>query len=67
MALELAIAGNIIDYGIKGQLDIQGELKNILQKEHSLIKKEKLRFFNYPGFKKSLKRKLRLMKFKLSD
>jgi len=50
-AVELAIAGNIIDYGVKNSLDVTGELKKILDLESRAIKKESVRLFNYVAFK----------------
>ncbi len=55
-AVELAIAGNIIDYGVKNTLDVNKEIKKILEKEHKTIKKESSRFFNYPKFKRVLRK-----------
>ena len=37
MAVELAIAGNIIDYGVKNSLDVNMELKRILDEEDKAI------------------------------
>ncbi|MCF7886854.1 MAG: ARMT1-like domain-containing protein [Candidatus Omnitrophica bacterium] len=53
-SLELAIAGNIIDYGVKHSLDVDKELDNILAKEDQTIKHESKTIFNYPEFKKEL-------------
>ena len=55
-AVELAIAGNIIDYGVKNSLDVDKEIRKILDKEHRAIKEESNRFFNYPKFKRALKK-----------
>ncbi|MEA3305841.1 MAG: ARMT1-like domain-containing protein [Candidatus Omnitrophota bacterium] len=55
-SLELAIAGNIIDYGVKNSLDVNKELQKILNEEHKTIKKESSRLFNYPEFKRALKK-----------
>ena len=55
MALELAIAGNIIDYGVKNSLDVDKELKRILNEEDKTIRKEKKANFLYLEFKRSLK------------
>jgi len=55
-AVELAIAGNIIDYGIKNTLDVDAEIKRILSEEHKAIKREGKRLFNYPRFKRILKK-----------
>jgi len=54
-AVELAIAGNIIDYGVKNSLDVDAELKKILNQENKTIKKENSRLFNYANFKTLLK------------
>lgn len=37
-AVELAIAGNIIDYGVKNILDVDAELRRILEHEHMSVK-----------------------------
>ena len=55
-AVELAIAGNIIDYGVKNSLDVNGELEKILKKEHKAIENENDTFFNYDIFFKTLSR-----------
>lgn len=53
-SLELAIAGNIIDYGVKHSLDVDKELDNILAKESETIRHESKAIFNYPVFKDKL-------------
>lgn len=55
MAVELAIAGNIIDYGTKNSLDVEKELAKILQKEQRVIKEEKKSIFDFRSFKKAVK------------
>jgi len=55
-AVELAIAGNIIDYGVKNTLNVQEELKRILDKEDKAIRKEDRSIFNYKSFHSALKR-----------
>ena len=55
-AVELAIAGNIIDYGVKNSLDVDKEIKKILSNEHKVIERESSRFFNYPKFKRALRK-----------
>ena len=55
-AVELAIAGNIIDYGVKNTLNVQEELKRILDKEDKAIRKEDRSIFNYKSFRSVLKR-----------
>ncbi len=54
MAVELAIAGNIIDYGIKNTLNVDRELNKILRTENRLIKGRKHPFFQYSSFRSSL-------------
>jgi len=56
MATELAIAGNIIDYGAKHSLNVNDELKKILKQESKTIKKESRAIFNYAEFKSCLKK-----------
>jgi damage-control phosphatase, subfamily I len=53
-AVELAIAGNIIDHGITTSLDIQKETDKIFSEEKETIKKEDKRVFDYPSFKKAV-------------
>ncbi len=54
-AVELAIAGNIIDYGVKNSLNIREELGRILAEENSAIREESKSIFNYKNFKHTLK------------
>jgi damage-control phosphatase, subfamily I len=51
MAVELAIAGNIIDYGAKNSLDVEKELGKILKKEQSIIKEEGESIFDFKSLK----------------
>ncbi len=53
-SLELAIAGNIIDYGVKHSLDVDKELDNILAEENEAIRHESKAIFNYSEFRKQL-------------
>ena len=39
-AIELAIAGNIIDYGVKNSLNVKQELDKIIAEEDKAIRKE---------------------------
>jgi uncharacterized protein with ATP-grasp and redox domains len=55
MAVELAIAGNIIDYGTKNSLDVEKELNKILDKEERVIEKENASVFDFESFKNTLK------------
>jgi len=52
-ALELAIAGNIIDFGVKNNLNVKAELKRILVEESKTIHKKSI--FHYSEFKRTLK------------
>ena len=54
IAVELAIAGNVIDYGVKNSLDVDEEVVKILDAENKAIKNEKEENFNYSQFKKDL-------------
>jgi len=52
-ALELAIAGNIIDFGVKNNLNVQAEFKKILAEERKSIYKKSI--FHYSEFRQTLK------------
>ncbi len=54
-AIEIAIMGNIIDYGAKNHLDVDKELDRMFHEEDRIIKKEKKQIFNYREFSKKLK------------
>ncbi|MFA5167352.1 MAG: ARMT1-like domain-containing protein [Candidatus Omnitrophota bacterium] len=53
-AVSLAIAGNIIDYGVKNSLNVERELKKIMKEETRLIPKENKKFYQYTKFKGAL-------------
>lgn len=53
-AVELAIAGNIIDYGVKNCLNVDKELEKILKTESGLIQKNKSFLFQYAQFRRLL-------------
>ncbi len=53
-AVELAIAGNIIDYGAKNSLNVNDELTRILKEEDKAIKNERKAIFDYQKFKRAL-------------
>jgi len=55
-AIELAIAGNIIDYGVKNSLNVKKEIDKILDEEGKTIRKEGKSIFDYKGFKRALKK-----------
>ncbi|MDD5005372.1 MAG: ARMT1-like domain-containing protein [Candidatus Omnitrophica bacterium] len=52
-ALELAIAGNIIDFGVKNNLNVKMELKKIIAEENKNIPKKSI--FHYLEFRRVLK------------
>lgn len=54
MAVRLAIAGNIIDYGVKNSLNVERELKNLLRSEGRAIRYENKKFYQYAWFKKAV-------------
>jgi len=56
MAVKLAIAGNIIDYGVKNSLNVDVELARILEEENKAIKEENKEIFDYVRFKSVLRR-----------
>lgn len=56
MAVKLAIAGNIIDYGVKNSLNVDAELTKILNEENKAIKEENRAMFDYAKFKSVLKK-----------
>ncbi|MDD5069886.1 MAG: ARMT1-like domain-containing protein [Candidatus Omnitrophica bacterium] len=53
-AVELAIAGNIIDFGAKNNLNIEEELKRILTEENKFIDTQSI--FHYRDFSRTLKK-----------
>ncbi|HDP37257.1 MAG TPA: DUF89 family protein [Candidatus Atribacteria bacterium] len=55
MVVKLAVAGNIIDYGVKNSLNIDTELSAILDEENKVIKQENRRLFDYAKFKTALR------------
>jgi len=54
ISVELAIAGNIIDYGVKNTLDVDKELKKILLDENNKLKNNNNSNFNFKMFKNVL-------------
>ncbi|MBN2097731.1 MAG: DUF89 family protein [Candidatus Omnitrophica bacterium] len=60
-AVELAIAGNIIDYGVKHCLDIGKEIDKIFVQEDRLIHKEDQAIFAYPAFEQALKKAKKIL------
>lgn len=60
-AVEMAIAGNIIDYGIKNSLNIAKEVEKIFAEENGLIRREGKEIFNYLSFKQALKKTKKIL------
>jgi uncharacterized protein with ATP-grasp and redox domains len=54
MAVELAIAGNIIDYGSVNSLDVENELGRILQMEHKALEESQNSVFDFRSFKRAI-------------
>jgi damage-control phosphatase, subfamily I len=54
-AVELSIAGNVIDYGVKNSLNIEKEIEEIFSEDAERIKKENKTIFDYDEFKRALK------------
>lgn len=55
-AVEIAIAGNIIDYGVKNSINVKQELIKILAEEDKAILNERKELFNFKSFKDSVKK-----------
>jgi uncharacterized protein with ATP-grasp and redox domains len=60
-AVELAVAGNIIDYGAKNNIDVEAELTRILDNEESSIAVESRDLFDYKGFRECLARACKIV------
>lgn len=54
LATELAIAGNIIDYGTKNSLDIDNEINKILSETSSLFQTSNKAIFDFPLFQNQI-------------
>jgi len=54
VAVELAIAGNVIDYGAKNTLNVEQELERLIREEERTLRQENGRLFHFNDFKKSL-------------
>lgn len=55
-AVEIAIAGNIIDYGVKNSINIKQELIKILEEEDKAVLHERKELFNFKSFKDSVRK-----------
>lgn len=53
-AVELAIVGNIIDYGVKNSLDIEKETAKIFSEDEELVKAESKSIFDYLSFRQAV-------------
>jgi uncharacterized protein with ATP-grasp and redox domains len=53
-ALQTAIAGNIIDYGAIHDIQVEEELRQIMDQERSLLQHESSELFAYDQFKKDI-------------
>jgi len=60
-AIESAIAGNIIDFGVKNSLNVEKELEKIMSEENKMIKNENKIFFAYDDFKNKLERSKKII------
>ena len=60
-AVELAIAGNVIDYGVKNSLDIGKEIDKIFAEENRIIRRESKATFDYSSFKQALKKTKKIL------
>jgi hypothetical protein len=54
MAVQLAVAGNIIDFGVKQTDSFEEEIFNVIHMEERLIEEEEDRFFQFDQFKEAL-------------
>jgi damage-control phosphatase, subfamily I len=54
-AVEMAIAGNIIDYGVRNSLNLKDELKKILHTRKQSFGRSNSHFVHYPAFEKTVK------------
>jgi damage-control phosphatase, subfamily I len=53
-AVELAIAGNVIDFGVKNSVNIEAELDRMLLEEGEAIERESESLFEYRAFRSKL-------------
>lgn len=56
MSIEMAIAGNVIDYGVKNTVNVEKELDRILAREARAIDRESEDLFDYEEFRSALDR-----------
>lgn len=55
-ALEMAVAGNVIDFGVKNSVNVEKELERILATEDESLRKGGEEYFAYSVFRKDLER-----------
>ncbi|MFA5160406.1 MAG: ARMT1-like domain-containing protein [Candidatus Omnitrophota bacterium] len=55
-AVRLAIAGNIIDYGVKNSLNVERELKKMLSAENRAIHQENRKLYQCEQFRRALRK-----------
>lgn len=55
-AVELSIAGNIIDYGANSELDLRKEMDILLEQEESRIEEESDALFSFSAFKDAIEK-----------
>jgi len=61
-AVELACAGNVIDYGVYNKgLDVSGEIRSILEQEQETVSRESEELFSFKTFRKKLNEAKRLI------
>ena len=60
-AVELAIAGNVIDYGVKNSLNIAQEIEKIFTEEKKVIRREGKAVFDCASFKQALKQSKKIL------
>jgi len=58
MAVEIAIAGNIIDYGVKNSLDIEREIEKLISQDFSAADR---RVFDYDHFRQDVEAAQRIL------
>ncbi|MFP4362233.1 MAG: damage-control phosphatase ARMT1 family protein [Spirochaetia bacterium] len=55
-AVELAIAGNVIDFGAKNSVDVESEIGKMLRKEEAMVKNADSSYFAYESFQEHLEK-----------
>ncbi|HPO49164.1 MAG TPA: ARMT1-like domain-containing protein [Spirochaetota bacterium] len=60
-AIEMAIAGNIIDFGVKNSINVEKEVEKILKKENQFLKNNNNNFFAYEEFNSLLEKSKKIV------